>query len=263
MRLYLSVFRLSLRRGMTYKAGAAAGVFTNTVFGFIRVYILLALWTQKPELGGYDAADAATYVFLAQGLGASLAVFTGTTELSPRIRTGDVAVDLYRPCDFQGYWLAMDLGRAAAQVVLRALPPILIGLMFFPMSLPVTPLPWLEFAVCFLLALLVSFAIRYLVSVSGFWTMDERGMASALSVVALFFSGFIIPITIMPGWLAGLANALPWSATVQLPINVLIGVNPAGFAAAVIRQAAWAVGLLALGRLATMAAKHRVVVQGG
>jgi len=48
-----------------------------------------------------------------------------------------------------------------------------------------------------------------------------------------------------------------------LPINVLIGVNPAGFAAAVIRQAAWAVGLLALGRLATMAAKHRVVVQGG
>jgi len=263
MRLYLSVFRLSLRRGMTYKAGAAAGVYTNTVFGFIRVYILLAVWTQKPEIGGYDAADAVTYVFLGQGLAASLAIFTGSTELSPRIRTGEVAVDLYRPCDFQGYWLAMDLGRAGAALAQRALPPILIGLLFFPMSLPVTLLPWLEFAVCFALALLVSFAIRYLVSVSGFWTMDERGVASALIVVSLFFSGFIVPISIMPGWLAGLANALPWSATFQLPINVLIGANPAGFGSAVARQLAWAVGLLALGRLATMAAKHRVVVQGG
>jgi ABC-2 type transport system permease protein len=260
VRLYLAVARLSLRRGMTYKAGAAAGVFTNTVFGFIRVYILLALWTQKPELGGYDAA---TYVFLAQGLAAALAVFTGTTELSPRIRTGEVAVDLYRPCDFQGYWLAMDLGRAGAQVALRAVPPILIGLLAFPMNLPVTTLPWLEFAICFMLALLVSFAIRYLVSVSGFWTMDERGMASALAVFALFFSGFLIPISIMPGWLASVADALPWSATVQLPINVLLGVDPAGFAAAIARQLAWAVGLLALGRVATVAAKHKVVVQGG
>lgn len=263
LRLYLAVARLSLRRGMTYKAGAVAGVFTNTVFAFIRVSVLLALWSQKPEIGGYSSTDAVTYVFLTQGLLTPVGVFSGSTELGPRIRTGDVGVDLYRPCDFQGYWLAMDLGRAGAAIVLRSVPPVLIAALFFPLSLPTNPLPWLQFSVCVLLALLVSFSIRYLISLSAFWTMDERGTASAVMVLALFFSGFIVPIAIMPAWLADVANALPWSATVQVPINVLIGVNPAGFASAVARQLAWVLGLFAVGRMVTSAAKHKLVVQGG
>ena len=263
MRLYPAVARLSFRRVLAYKSGAAAGVFTNTVFGFIRAYVLLALWSQKPEIGGYDSADAVTYVFLAQALVTPLGLFAGNTELGPRIRTGEVGVDLYRPCDFQGYWFAIEAGRAAGQVVLRSLPPIVVASFFFRLSLPTAPLPWLQFAVSTLLALVVSFAVRYLVSVSAFWTMDERGMASVLMVVSLFFSGFIVPITIMPGWLAALANALPWSVTVQLPVNILLGVNPNGFAEALARQLAWAVGLLVVGRMATAAARHKVVVQGG
>lgn len=263
MRLYLAVARLSFRRVMAYKSGAAAGVFTNTVFAFIRCYVLLALWSQKPELGGYDATDAVTYVFLAQALITPLGLFGGNTELGPRIRTGEVGVDLYRPCDFQGYWFAMDLGRAAGQIVLRAVPPMVVGSFFFALALPTSPLIWLQFTISVLFALVVSFAVRYLVSVSAFWTMDERGMASVLMVVSLFFSGFIVPITIMPGWLAAVANALPWSTTVQMPANILLGVNPAGFAAVLLRQLAWALSLVALGRLATTAARHKVVVQGG
>jgi ABC-2 type transport system permease protein len=263
VRLYLAVARLSFRRVMAYKSGAAAGVFTNTVFGFIRAYVLLALWSQKPEIGGYDAADAVTYVFLAQALITPLGLFGGSTELGPRIRTGEVGVDLYRPCDFQAYWFAMDLGRAAGQIVLRSVPPIVIASFFFTLNLPTSPLLWVQFTISVLFALVVSYAIRYLVSVSAFWTMDERGMASVLMVVSLFFSGFIVPITIMPGPLAAVANALPWSTTVQAPANILLGVNPSGFAAVLLRQLAWALVLLALGRLTTSAARHKVVVQGG
>ncbi|HEV2637366.1 MAG TPA: ABC-2 family transporter protein [Actinocrinis sp.] len=263
MRLYLAVARLAFRRVLTYKSGVAAGMFTNSVFGFIRAYVLLALWAQKPGIGGYDASDAVTYVFLAQAMMTPLGLFLGTTELGPRVRTGDVGVDLYRPCDFQSYWFALDMGRAAGQIALRSVPMLLIPSFFFTLSLPTAPLPWVQFAISALLALVISFAIRYLVSVSAFWTMDERGMASALLVVSLFCSGFIIPITIMPAWLGTLCNALPWSATVQLPTNILLGVNPAGFADALTRQLVWALGLLALGRLATSAARHKVVVQGG
>ena len=263
MRLYLAVARLACRRVLAYKSGAAAGVFTNTVFGFIRAYVLIALWSQKPEINGYNVTDAVTYVFLGQAIVTPLGMFAGNTELGPRIRTGEVGVDLYRPCDFQSYWFAMEAGRAVGLLLLRSLPPVLVASLFFTLNLPADPLPWLEFAVSLLFALIVSFAIRYLVSVSAFWTMDERGMASVLMVVSLFFSGFIVPITIMPGWLSAIANALPWSVTVHLPMNILLGVDPAGFAAALLRQAAWALSLLALGRAATAAARHRVVVQGG
>ncbi|MCZ9344465.1 ABC transporter permease, partial [Streptomyces sp. TRM76130] len=74
----------------------AAGVFTNTVFGLILVYTYLALWAERPSLGGYDQGQAVTYVWVGQALLAALALGGGGVEgeLAERIRTGDIAVDL-------------------------------------------------------------------------------------------------------------------------------------------------------------------------
>jgi ABC-2 type transport system permease protein len=263
VRVYLTAARLSFRRYVTYRSATLAGAVTNTVFGFIRAYILLAMWKEKPNIGGYDAADAVTYVFLTQGLITPIGVFLGATELGSRIRTGDVATDLYRPCDFQGWWLATDAGRAGAGLLLRTVPPIVAGSLFFPLRLPAEPLRWAAFALCCTLALLISFALRYLVSLTAFWTMDERGTASMLLVVAMFFSGMIIPLVVLPGWLGALARVLPWSATLQVPIDVLLGKHHGAIAAALAFQAAWAAALLILGRAATGGARRRVVVQGG
>ena len=58
----------SFRRYATYRVATAAGVFTNTVFGLILVYTYIALWDQRPHLGGYDQAQAVTYVWLGQAL---------------------------------------------------------------------------------------------------------------------------------------------------------------------------------------------------
>lgn len=98
-RLYLAVAARGFRRYASYRAATAAGVFTNTVFGLILVYTYLALWDERPDLGGYDQAQAVTYVWLGQCLFAALAIQGGgvEAELMERIRTGEIAVDLYRP----------------------------------------------------------------------------------------------------------------------------------------------------------------------
>ena len=41
-------------------------IFTNTVFGFIQAYILLAVYEHRTNVGGYDRADALTYVWLSR-----------------------------------------------------------------------------------------------------------------------------------------------------------------------------------------------------
>jgi ABC-2 type transport system permease protein len=40
------------RRHSTYRAAAVAGAFTNTVFGILRAYVLIALWQAHPGLAG-------------------------------------------------------------------------------------------------------------------------------------------------------------------------------------------------------------------
>jgi ABC-2 type transport system permease protein len=78
--LYATVAAGGFRRYATYRAATAAGVFTNTVFGMILVYTYLALWDERPHLGGYDQAQAVTYVWLGQCLYSTLAIQGGGAE---------------------------------------------------------------------------------------------------------------------------------------------------------------------------------------
>ena len=263
MRVYLTAARLSMRRYLAYRSSAVAGVFTNTVFGCIRAFVLIALWKQKPEINGWDLSDAVTYAFATQALISPMGIFLAGTDLGPRIRTGDVAVDLYRPVDFQAWWFSLDLGRALGAGVLRSLPPVLFGLLLFPVSLPLIPLRWIEFAVCCVIGFVVSFALRYAASLIAFWTMDERGVTSILVTASMFCSGMIIPLTIMPGLLGTVVTHTPWAAIVQMPISILLGTQSGGFGYAVAFGCVWALGLLVLGRVLTEAARYKVVVQGG
>ncbi|GHA41485.1 ABC transporter permease [Streptomyces tauricus] len=265
-RLYAAVAAGGFRRYATYRVATAAGVFTNTVFGLILAYTYIALWDERPGLGGYDQAQAVTYVWVGQGLLSVVAVMGGgfEDELIERIRTGDIAIDLYRPADLQAWWLAADAGRAAFQLLGRGVVPMVFGGLVFQLALPGDAGTWLAFLVAVVLGVLVSFAIRYLVALAAFWFMDGAGVQQLAVLAGLFFSGMTLPLNVFPGALGELARVLPWSALVQAPADVLLGERTG---LALLRtyafQAAWAVGLLAVGRLVQSAATRRVVVQGG
>ncbi|MGW2958289.1 ABC transporter permease [Streptomyces sp. NPDC001220] len=262
-RLYLAVAAGGFRRYATYRAATAAGVFTNTAFGIILVYTYLALWDEKPHLGGYDQAQAVTYVWLGQCLYATLAIQGGGVEkdLMERIRTGEIAIDLYRPADLQLWWLATDVGRSLFQMLGRGVIPFAFGALFFPMALPTDVATWAAFAVALFLAMVVSFGIRYLAALSVFWLLDGMGVNQALMVLGIFCSGMTLPLNVFPGALGDVVRTLPWAAQLQMPADVLLGETaPLG---AYAFQAAWAVALLTAGRLVQTAATRRVVVQGG
>ncbi|MDL4817139.1 ABC transporter permease [Actinomadura opuntiae] len=256
------VWWYGLRRHAAYPLGSLAESLTNTAFGFVRAYVLLALWEARPALGGYDAADAVTFCFITQALIGPVQIFGGM-ELTERIRNGDVAIDLHRPVGLQGWWLAEDLGRATGSLLLRAGPPLLAGALLFPFHWP-GPVGFAAFAAAVALGALVSFAIRYLVALGMFWLHDDRGLNAITLVMSLFFSGMILPLVVFPGRLGDIALALPWSAQIQVPADVFLGRRTgAGLLGALAFQAGWAAVLLAAGWLLTRAARRKLVVHGG
>lgn len=262
-RLYVAVAAGGFRRYATYRAATAAGVFTNTVFGLIIVCTYRALWDARPHLGGYDQAQAVTYVWLGQALLSTLAIGGGGAEeeLMERIRTGDVAVDLYRPADLQLWWLAADLGRACFQLLGRGVLPFLFGMLCFHAYLPSDAGTWLALLVTVALAMLVGFGIRYLLALSAFWLLDGSGVTRIAWLAGHFCSGMLLPLNVFPGTLGEVVRALPWSALLQAPADVLLGrADPLGVW---LFQAGWAVALLGAGRLLQSVATRRVVVQGG
>ncbi|MFC1429153.1 ABC transporter permease [Streptacidiphilus sp. N1-3] len=269
--LYAAVARGSFRRYATYRAATWAGVFTNTVFGFFIAYTYQALWQIRPHLGGYDLSAALTYVWLGQALLMPIAAMGGgmQDDLEARITTGDIAVDLYRPVDLQGWWLFNDLGRACYHLLSRGLLPMLAGGLVFRLRMPADGagaalLTWFCFLVSVLLAVVVSFALRYIASLTGFWLLDARGVRQISVVLGMFFSGFLLPLPLLPSALAAVAERLPWAAMIQIPLDVFLQrrTGPA-LAAGLALQAGWALALLAAGRLMQRAVMRKVVVQGG
>ncbi|WP_075016623.1 ABC transporter permease [Actinacidiphila rubida] len=244
----------------------AAGVFTNSVFGLIVSYSYIALWDQRPHLGGYTQAQALTYVWVGQALLMTMALMGGgfEDELMERIRSGDIAVDLYRPADLQAWWLSADLGRSAFHLLGRGVLPMVCGALVFDLALPSDAVTWLLFLVAVALGAVVSFAVRFLVALSAFWLLDGSGVTQVAWLAGLFFSGMLLPLTVFPGWLGVVARALPWAAMLQVPADVLLGRDSGPSAAGALAfQAGWAVVLLGAGRLLQTVAARRVVVQGG
>ncbi|KAK1179586.1 ABC-2 family transporter protein [Streptomyces sp. NBS 14/10] len=265
-RLYAAVAMGGFRRYATYRVATAAGVFTNTVFGFIVAYTYIALWDQRPHLGGYDLSQALTFVWLGQALLATMALMGGgfQEELQERIRSGDIAIDLYRPVDLQLWWLAGDLGRATFQLLGRGIMPMVFGALAFELTLPGSALTWVWFVLSVVLGSCVGFAMHYLVGLTAFWLLDSSGITLMSSLLGLFFSGMILPLNVFPGALGEVARLLPWAAMLQVPADVFLEEHRGlGLLRALAFQAGWAVVLFAAGRALQSVATRRVVVQGG
>src|SRR4051812_45074771 len=161
MRADWEIAKRGYRRYAAYPAATWAGIFTNIVFGFLRAYVLLAVYDHRTDVGGYDAVDAVTYVWLGQGLIATVAVW-GWTDVALRIRSGDIATDLSRPWHPVRYGLAFDLGRAAYHAAFRGILPIVVGAIVFDLAAPPALWRWPAFLVSVALAVVVSYGFRFL-----------------------------------------------------------------------------------------------------
>jgi ABC-2 type transport system permease protein len=264
--LHVAVATRAFRRYSTYTAATLAGIFTNSVFGVIFSFAYLALWEQNPTAGGYDATDAVTYVWLGQALLMTVALWGGgsTDDLAERIRTGDVAIDLYRPVGLLGWYLAADLGRASYHLLTRGVAPTFIGILLFEIRMPAGAVAAVGFLVSLALAVTVSFALRFMVASTAFWLLDASGARVLSGALAIFFSGMALPLVLFPGWLGTLARTLPWSAMVQVPNDIWLGKHPgAEMFLALAFQLAWVLVLLGCCALVLRFATRKVVVQGG
>jgi len=262
VRLDWEIAKRGWRRYAAYPWATAAGVFTNTIFGFIQAYVLLAVYRHRPVVGGYDVDDTLTYVWLAQALIMTVYIF-GWTELALRIRDGSIATDLARPLDPQRYWLAYDLGRAPYHLLFRGIIPFAVGAVVFNLRYP-SPLEALAFLVSITFAVVVSLGFRFLYNSAAFWLVDVRGVVIVALSVSLFFSGMILPLTFFPGWLRTIAHALPFASVIQTPIDVWLGKHHGGALVGVLAlQVFWALVLLALGRVALHFGARKLVIQGG
>jgi viologen exporter family transport system permease protein len=266
--MYAALAAAEFRRYATYRQALIAAMFTNSVFGFLRCFVLLAAVAgaggARGQVAGYSPDRLATYVWIGQGLLGTISVWS-PPELAERIRTGEVVADLLRPVDPVWQYLAADLGRAGFAALTRLIGPVLVGALAFTLYVPRHPVTYPLFVVSVTFATVVCFACRYLVNATTYWLLDSRGAQIAWVAVSATLSGMAFPLAFLP---APVATALylvtPFPYLIQVPADVLIERHPVPTTAALVAvQAAWVVIMLTIARAVQRRAERRLVIQGG
>jgi len=263
MRLFWELIKLAFQRQLTYRAANLAGLATNFFFGFLRASVMIALYRSEQQVAGITLRQAITYTGLTQATIAFLSLF-GWWDVMTSVYSGDIASDLLKPLNYYTFWLAQDVGRAAASIIVRGITIMIAYALFFDITLPKTAGQWLALLVALGFSLLVSFSWRFLINLAAFWTPDARGIGRLAFGTSWFLSGFMMPLRFFPDWFVRLCHLTPFPSMINTVVEVYLGtLHGTALWRALAVQVAWAAALFVVGQVALRMGVRRLVIQGG
>ncbi|MDI6619598.1 MAG: ABC transporter permease [Clostridiales bacterium] len=267
MKAYISFFRIRFINGLQYRTAAYAGIATQFAWGFMFIMLYQAFYKSNPGIVPMPFDQLSSYIWLQQAFLALYMTWFVDNDIFNLITSGNVSYELCRPLDIYNMWFTKSCAYRLSRAALRCFP-ILIAAFVLPEPYKLgMPYSWI-FAILFIvsmaLALIVVVAYCMLVYIFTFYTISPVGARITLVMIADFLSGGLIPLPLLPDWLTKYIDFSPFAAMQNVPFRIYSGNIPADKAAlAVLLQAAWAVILVAIGKILMSRALKNVVVQGG
>jgi ABC-2 type transport system permease protein len=213
-------------------------------------------------VGGYTAGTFAAYYVVWTLVRAMNIVFTpfGWEE---RIREGQMSAHLVRPVHPIHYDLGMFAGWKVVVIVLWLPIAAVLALIFRP-TLDPSVAQVATFAVAIWGAYLIRSMFLWLLGLVCFWTTKVTAIFEAYFAAELLLSGRLLPVTLMPDWVQGVAEWLPFESTFGFPITSLVGpITGRELAIGLVRQVVWiAIGAGAVSLVWRRAVQRYTAVSG-
>lgn len=266
MKAYFSFFRLCFQALLQYRAAAAAGICTQILFGWVRIFVFVAFLAPNAATASVTIPQTVTYVWLGQAL-LGLLPWNLEPELARSVRSGQIAYELARPLDIYSMWFSRVLAHRSAPTLMRCIPLMLLTCLLFPepynMVFP-EPLRALASLVAILGALLLSASISTLLNITVLWTVDSVGLVRFMPAVVQLFSGMIIPLTLFPDSVQTILHYQPFMGLIDGPAQLFSGSASLHTLPSLLAlQIGWSLALILFGRWLLRRGLKRVAVAGG
>ncbi len=239
-----TLWRVAVAGMVAYRAEMVIWILSATL-----PLVMLALWDAAAIAGpleGFGQTDFARYftitMIVRQLTGAWI-----VWELNYAVRSGTLSPQLLRPVNPLVYNLFETL--AAIPWRLLVLIPLVGGLVAWRPEVLFVPEWWRVplFGISTLLAFAVAWLVQALFGMLAFWFDQAMGIFSVHFALWSFFSGYIIPMALLPEGVSRLARWLPFYSSLGAPVDVLLG-RAGGLEVGA--QALWVVALSGLLHLA-------------
>jgi ABC-2 type transport system permease protein len=244
LRALPTLLRIGVAETVAYRAEFLVWMLTSTM-----PLVNLALWTSVAKEGpfnGFSSSDFVAY-YLAALIVRNVTGNWVAWQISEEIRMGVLSMRLLRPIH---PFIAYAASHAAALPFRSfiALPLALILLLSSgASSLTTDPIQLVLLVPSLALAWLITFGILFALGACGFWITQTFGIVNFYMGVYSLFSGYLLPLALLPRWLGKTAELLPFYAMLGAPVELMTRHLTSDQIATLIgRQLFWAVASVAL-----------------
>lgn len=259
--MYLTLAKLCFRQQVQYKWNLVFQVAGN----FLRIYIKICIWQALLQVGGGGNTDFKTMAAYSV-MGEIVFLLTNShvaADLSDRVRTGLISVDLIRPVSLKWYFFFRQTGENIYYFIFEGLTVTIVSFLICKLSVPPVIVA-AEFSICLILGMLIMFHIQYMIGLFTFWMKD--GTYSRMITDALFvlFSGVEIPLWFYPEWLKTISVLFPFRFVAYEPISIWLGLSSQSRVGNILfMQLLWLIVLVIMEKLLWNKIQKSIEIQGG
>lgn len=238
-----TLLRVGVAETIAYRAEFIVWILTTT-----QPFIMLSLMTfvtRTRSFGGYTQEDFVAY-YLANLIVRQLTSNWVAWQMMEEIRNGTLAMRLLRPVHPFFTLLTSQLAAVPFRSVV-ALPIAVILLV--SSGAHALPHTWWQLAVIpatIVLAWLVSFAMMFALGSVAFFLTNAFGLGDVYFGMYSLFSGYLLPLDLLPHWIARTGEFLPFKCMMFIPLQIITrDQTPLSCLHYLGVQLAWLVGSLA------------------
>lgn len=259
----LEISSVSIKTRLTYKMSIWASSVVSIGQILIFYYIWLAVYGENSSLHGISKEQIVTYLILSNLI--SMQITWGLNMvISDKIVSGQIAIELLRPLDFELYFYMQRLGEFFVSAIIESMPAFVVSIIFLHISLPPSIVNLVGFILSIGLAITIAFLIEYIIGILSFYTTQGWGLQITKGAMISFFSGALVPISFFPNWLMTLTNVLPFKEMLFTPVSIYLGlISGIDVFKALFHQTVWVLILLIISRIFFNISIKRVTVLGG
>jgi ABC-2 type transport system permease protein len=260
--LYAQQFRTSLSSMVQYRAELVVWLIGHV----LEPLVYLAVWSAVARsgggsVGGYAGGDFAAY-FITLMLVNHVTYTWIMWEYEYRVRYGSLSLALLRPVHPIHADIADNLTSKAVTFPLILAAAVVLTLAFRP-SFHGSGWSAAAGAGSLVLAFGLRFLMEWVLALAAFWTTRVSAVNQLYFVAALFLSGQMAPLSLLPRPLRLAASILPFRWTTSFPVELFLGRLPRSEALWGLGvQAAWLAVFLLLLRLSWRAGVRRYSAVG-
>ncbi len=236
-RAFPTLLRVGFAEAVAYRAEMLVWVLATTM-----PLVMLALWStvaRDAPVGRYGQPQFVAYflsTFIVRQLTGSWAFW----EMNQDVKSGALGMRLLRPVHPLLAYAAESLAAMPMRVVV-SLPLAAVALgVIGAGGVTHDPVLWVLWAVSLAGAWLLTLFIGLAVGCAAFFFESSLKVMDLWLVFFFVFSGYLLPVEILPGGLRAVVDALPFRFQIGLPVELMTGALGRGEALGMLaRQWAW------------------------